>query len=417
MTNALGGKGAESERGRYPARVAQTRTREQFVVLCAPGAYKECMSAPQAAAAMARGARRAGAVTHEHPMSDGGADFVESMLAGRGTMLDARVRGPLGDAIHARFGLLERRAFLELSSAAGMRLVPRDRRDPTRTTTFGVGELILAAIGHGASDITIGVGNSATVDGGAGALAALGVRFFDERDDPIERPTGGDLGRIVRVDPSGIDARVASATLTVACDVDNPLLGPDGAATTFGPQKGATPAQVALLERGLANLAARLRDAGFDPRPDEPHTGAAGGFGFGLRTAIGAALTPAMGLMLASCPFDREPAIDLVLTGEGRIDAQTVRGKLPISVAKAARAAGIPTVALVGAIGDGADLCLDPEHAIRSGGGGATVGGLADYAVITPPGMDLDEALRRGPELLEATTERVVGEWIARRVE
>lgn len=401
--------------------MAQTRTRAQFVVLCAPGAYKECMSAPRAAEAMARGARRAGEtrgvdiLTHQHPMSDGGADFVESMLAGRGATPVARVRGPLGEPVDARFGLVEGSAFLQLSSAAGMHLVPRDRRDPTRTTTFGVGELILAAIDRGASDITIGVGNSATVDGGAGALAALGVRFFDDRESLIERPTGGDLARIARLDASWIDPRLQRIAITVACDVDNPLLGPDGAAATFGPQKGATPEQVALLEGGLANLDARLRDAGLDSRPDDPHTGAAGGFGFGLMAALGATLTPTMGLMLGSCPLVRDPAIDLALTGEGRLDGQSVRGKLPVALAKAARAAGIPTVALVGSIGEGADLCLDPAHAVRSGSGGATEGGLADYAVITPPGMDLDEALRRGPELLEAATVRVVGKWIEHR--
>lgn len=396
-----------------------TRTSTPFVVLCAPGAYKECMSAPDAADAMARGARRAAAIhgvdiiVHERPMSDGGADFVESMLAGRGATIGARVPGPLGDPVDARFGIDADRAFVQLSAAAGMHLVARDRRDPTRTTTFGVGRLILAAIDRGATDITIGVGNSATVDGGAGALAALGVRFFDERDAPIERPVGGDLVRVARVDPSGLDPRLARTRITVACDVDNPLLGPDGAAPTFGPQKGATPAQVALLERGLASFVQRLRDAGFDPRPDEPHTGAAGGFGFGLNAALGATLAPTVGLMLGPCVFDRSPAIELVLTGEGRLDGQTVRGKLPIALARAARAAGLPTVALVGSVGEGAALCLDPTRALRAGG--ATEGGLADYAVITPPGMDLDEALRRGPALLEAEAERVVGEWIGRR--
>lgn len=378
------------------------------------------MSAPVAADAMARGARRAAAIhdvdiiVHERPMSDGGADFVESMLAGRGATLDARVPGPLGDPVDARFGIVGDRAFVQLSSAAGMHLVARERRDPTRTTTFGVGRLLLAAVERGASEIVIGVGNSATVDGGAGALAALGVRFFDDHDDPIERPTGGDLARVARVDASFIDPRVTRATITVACDVDNPLLGPEGAAPTFGPQKGATPAQVALLERGLANLVERLRDAGFDPRPHEPHTGAAGGFGFGLNAALGATLAPTMGRMLGPGVFDRSPAIDLVLTGEGRLDAQSVRGKLPIALARAARSAGVSTVALVGSVGEGADLCLDPSCAVRPGG--ATPGGLADYAVITPRGMDLDEALRRGPDLLEEATERVVWEWVGRIV-
>jgi glycerate kinase len=304
-------------------------------------------------------------------------------------------------------------AVLQLSSAAGLAQIPKDQRDPTRTSTYGVGQLILAALDQGVRDITIGVGNSATVDAGAGALAALGVKFFDQRDQPIERPTGGDLSRIARIDASSLDPRLKRTKITVACDVDNPLLGHDGAAPTFAPQKGASLVQVDELERGLANFVNVLRSAGFDPKPDATHTGAAGGFGFGLATVLGARLIPTIWLF-TGYGWDEEfyPGPSLVLTGEGRIDAQTVRGKLPIAVAKEARAAGVPTIALVGSVGEGAEKTLDPAHASRPGG--ETDGGLLDYLVITPDGMPLDEALRRAPELLEAAAERAVRDWLAR---
>jgi glycerate kinase len=378
------------------------------------------MSAPEAAAAIARGVQRTATSlnidikTTEKPLSDGGADFLDCFARfdpdARTTI--ARANGPLGSPLDANVLFVESnsRAILQLSSAAGLAQIPKDQRDPTRTTTYGVGQLILAALDEGARDITIGVGNSATVDAGAGALAALGVKFFDQRDQPIERPTGGDLSRIARIDASSLDPRLKRTKITVACDVDNPLLGHDGAAPTFAPQKGATPRQVIELERGLANFVEVLRAAGFDPKPDAPHTGAAGGFGFGLATVLGARLVPGVYLFLTDVFADNHDA-DLVLTGEGRIDAQTVRGKLPIAVAKEARKIGVPTIALVGSVGEGAEKTLDPAHASRPGG--ETDGGLLDYLVITPYGMPLDEALRRAPELLEAAAERAVREWLA----
>lgn len=476
-------------------------------ILCAPGAFKECMSAPEAAAAIARGVQRAGKSlnieieTHELPLSDGGADFLEVLASASVGMSRAvkrrlcRVRSATGQELDSPFAVgfsqtssvndvgcgvalitpfiaagiawheigsfvwalgvfvlaaiasfvlllalstagnklaahrarefLEGHvkpdlAFLELSSAAGLALVPNDQRDPTRTTTYGVGQLILAALDEGARDITIGVGNSATVDAGAGALAALGVKFFDEqnRTIPLASPasgtgviTGGDLARIARIDTSGLDPRLKRTKITIACDVDNPLLGQDGAAPTFAPQKGATPEQVVELERGLANFVEVLRAAGFEPKPDAPHTGAAGGFGFGLATVLGARLIPTIWLF-TGYGWDEEfwPGPSLVLTGEGRIDAQTVRGKLPVTVAKEARKIGAPTIALVGSVGPGAEKTLDPAHASRPGG--ETEGGLLDYLVITPDGTPLDEALRRGPELLEAAAERAVRAWL-----
>jgi glycerate kinase len=458
------------------------------------------MSAPEAAAAIARGVQRAAKSnnieieTHELPLSDGGADFLEVIATASVGMPRAvkqrlcRVCSATGQELDSPFAVgfsqtsslndvgcaaalitpfiaagvawhqmggfvwalgvfvlaaiasfllllalsaagnklaahrakefLEGHvkpdlAFIQLSSAAGLAQIPKDQRDPTRTSTYGVGQLILAALDQGVRDITIGVGNSATVDAGAGALAALGVKFFDQRDQPIERPTGGDLSRIARIDASSLDPRLKRTKITVACDVDNPLLGHDGAAPTFAPQKGASLVQVDELERGLANFVNVLRSAGFDPKPDATHTGAAGGFGFGLATVLGARLIPTIWLF-TGYGWDEEfyPGPSLVLTGEGRIDAQTVRGKLPIAVAKEARAAGVPTIALVGSVGEGAEKTLDPAHASRPGG--ETDGGLLDYLVITPYGMPLDEALRRAPELLEAAAERAVRDWLAR---
>lgn len=376
------------------------------------------MSAPEAAGAMARGVQRVARAldldirTTELRLSDGGADFLDALALARPLVRSAaRVRGPLAHDVDAEYALStdSRDAFLQLSSAAGLALTPRDQRDPTCTATFGVGQLILAALDRGARRITIGVGNSATVDAGAGALAALGVKFFDERERLIEQPAGADLARIARLDTTGLDTRLGRTGITVACDVDNPLLGEEGAARTYAPQKGATPEQVVELERGLANFVEVLRRARLDPKPDAPHTGAAGGFGFGLATVLGARLVPGVSVALGDA-FDDNPDFDLVLTGEGRLDAQTVRGKLPIAVSRAARNAGFPTIALAGSAGEGAERCLDPAHATRPGG--STDGGLLDYLIITPEGMSLDEALRRGPELLEAAAERAVREWL-----
>ncbi|MBX6314809.1 MAG: glycerate kinase, partial [Isosphaeraceae bacterium] len=237
-------------------------------IVIAPDKFRGSLSAPAAAEAMARGVRRAipEAAIDLIPMADGGEGTVEALVAATGgTYREVTVTGPLGEPVRARFGLLGgdgQRAVLEMASAAGLALVAKDQRDPRRTTTRGVGELLLAAIEAGARHIILGIGGSATNDGGAGLAQALGFQLLDEDDRPIG-PGGGELGRLVRIDASRRDPRLDDLTLSVACDVDNPLCGPRGASAVYGPQKGATPEMVAELDRNLAHFAAIIeRDLG-----------------------------------------------------------------------------------------------------------------------------------------------------------
>ncbi|TVQ63993.1 MAG: glycerate kinase [Phycisphaerales bacterium] len=383
-----------------------------LVVLIAPDEFKESLRARDAAIAIARGvalgAERAGVRIECDlaPLSDGGAGFVDTLVAARnGETRRDRVTGPLGEPVEAQWGLLppgegerEATAVVELSAAAGMALVPRDRRDPTHTTTFGVGELIARSLDAGAGTVLLGIGNSATCDAGAGMAAALGVRFLDAQGAPIARPTGADLGRIARIDAGARDARLARTRVVVACDVDNPLFGPRGAAFVFAPQKGATPEQVRTLDDGLRALAQRCAEAGIDADPDEPGSGAAGGVGFGARAFLGA--TSARGAVIAfdALGFDRRLLrADLLITGEGRLDAQSLGGKAPFEAARRAAEAGALCVALVGATGEGW------ERATRARGGP-----FDEVVVIADPDASLAANIKRGGANLEAHAARIV---------
>lgn len=390
-------------------------------ILIAPDAFKECMTAREAAEAIERGVKRgmtSSGVRVEFiliPVSDGGAGFIDAIRDKGDRLQHVEVTGPMGDPVVAPLLLqgggsllgARPRAFLEVSSAAGLALVPTDRRDPELTTTYGAGQLILAALDARARHIRVGIGNSATNDAGAGALAALGVRFFDSGGALIDRPRGADLSCIARIDASGADRRLRRSEIVIANDVDNPLFGPRGAAHTFAPQKGATPGQVERLDEGLRNFAHRCREAGARADPDAPGMGAAGGFAFGLVACGGARLYPGARLVLELLHFDdvfHTLPIALCLTGAGRVDATDLRGKAPLEIARVASERKTPVVALAGSTGPGW------ESLLRSDGGHFDA-----IHVITPPGMPLDEALRRGPELLEAAAERVVREWLTRR--
>lgn len=379
--------------------------------LCAPDSFKESLSARSAAEAMARGIRRAdpGATIDLCPIADGGEGTVEAMLAAtRGRAMISRVLGPLGEPIDAAWGLLgEGRtgepltAVVEMAAAAGLALVPPHQRDPTRTTTFGVGQLIRAALDAGARRIILGIGGSATTDGGAGMAQALGVRFRDARGHAIDRPlAGGLLADVADLDTAGLDPRLASTPFVVACDVTNPLTGPRGAAAVYGPQKGATPAQVALLDAQLARLADLLRRRLGRDVESLPGAGAAGGLGAGAVAFLDAKLQRGVELVLQAVGFDaRVAGCDWCLTGEGRLDGQSLAGKACLGVALAARARGVPTFALVGSLGPGAE--------------GAMTQGLAGARAIGQ-GLPLAESMRRAAELLEAAAEEVARGWVSR---
>lgn len=312
------------------------------ILLC-PDSFKGALGAPEAASAMAEGWRRVfpDAELLELPVADGGEGTLDVLLAATGgERITQTVMGPLGEEVNAAWGLLpDGTAVVEFAQAAGLSLVPQNRRDPKKTTTAGVGELIIAACRR-TSNLIITLGGSATNDGGAGILQMAGVHF----DGP--GALGGAALKHLR-GFYGTPKRIEDHEVRIACDVDNPLTGPRGASAVFGPQKGATPKDVALLDVALANYAKVLG------LPEQPGDGAAGGAAYGLRWLFPSAkLVPGIDLVLDAIGFDEHlNGADLVLTGEGRLDSQTLGGKVIAGVAKRARARNVPVVALVGGIG------------------------------------------------------------------
>lgn len=349
----------------------------------APGGFKESLSARQAAEAMAEGVRRAvpDAALDLMPLVDGGEGTAKALALATGGRLVRRIAtGPLGEPVRTHFALLgdaDATAVVEMAAVAGLSLVPPDRRDPGLTTTYGVGELLRAALDSGARRVLVGCGDSGTSDGGAGALQALGARL----------PRGGHaLVALDRIDPSGLDPRLGEVELLVACNPFNVLCGPHGVARVFGPQKGATPAQTeilsAALERWATVLARDVHRGGTNLR-SAPGTGASGGLGAGL-AALGGQLLPRFEVLLD----------DLVLTAEGALDRQTPHGKVPAEVGRRAKALGKPVLALAGTLGDGARE--------------ARASGIDAYRSILPAPLSLPEALlHTGTHLAEATEHAV----------
>jgi len=324
-------------------------------IVVAPDSFKESLSAVEVARAIARGIKEAipRAEIDFCPMADGGEGTVEAMVsATAGEFRFAQVTGPLGEKTKARFGLLGdgKTAVIEMAEAAGLALIEPDRRNPLETTTFGVGQIMVAAMDAGAEKMVIGIGGSATVDGGVGCAQALGVIFIDDKGKALPCGlAGGDLSKIARIDLSDRDPRLVGSEIKVACDVTNPLTGPDGAAAVFGPQKGATPEMVELLDSGLAHLAGIIkRDLGMDVA-DVPGAGAAGGLGAGLVAFAGAKLDRGIDIVAEAVGLsERLNGADLVITGEGKFDSQTAAGKTAIGVADVARAGGIPCICIPG---------------------------------------------------------------------
>ena len=324
-----------------------------------PDSFKGTMSSTEICQIMERTIRsiEADAEIHAIPIADGGEGTVDAFLtAVGGEKRIVLVKGPLFEETEAFYGVIDhgRTAILEMAACAGLPLI-RDRRDPCRATTYGVGELICHALKHGCKKIILGLGGSATNDGGTGAAAALGVRFLDQNGCPF-LPTGGTLLNIQAIDASHMLPELKNAEVIAMCDIDNPLCGPTGASAVFGPQKGATPKMVSLLDRGLSHLAAlTARDFG-KSLSDLPGAGAAGGMGFGAAAFWNAKLQMGIETVLDTVHFDDLlPGTDLVFSGEGRMDAQSLRGKVVIGVAKRTKKAGIPLAAVVGDIGDGID--------------------------------------------------------------
>jgi glycerate 2-kinase len=322
-------------------------------ILVAPDKFKGTMTAVRAASAIAAGWRRGdpGAEVEEVPLADGGEGTLDALVAAEGgTTREVRVTGPLGDPVEASFGLLPGSppvGVVEMAGASGLGLVPPERRDPTTTTTRGTGDLLLAAVRAGARRVLVGVGGSATNDGGAGLAQALGVRLLDADDRDIG-PGGAALLDLASIDASGMPAELDGVRVEVLTDVDNPLIGPDGASAVFGPQKGASEADVILLDRALTRFAEILRrDTGADVA-SLPGAGAAGGIGAALVAFVGATFRSGLeAVMEATDLRTRLAGAEVVVTGEGAFDAESLRGKVVGGVIREARAAGAGRVLVV----------------------------------------------------------------------
>jgi glycerate 2-kinase len=326
--------------------------------IAAPNPFKGSLDAPAAAAAIARGIRRVlpDAEVVEIPVADGGEGTVGALVAAhRGELRQVEVEGPLGAPVQAVFGLIDggATAVVELAAASGLPLLRLDERDPRRASTYGLGQLLEAARRAGARRIIAGIGGSATNDGGAGMAQALGYRLLDTDGRELERG-GAALSRLARIDAGGLDPGWRRIAVEVATDVTNPLCGPNGATSVYGPQKGVTPEMIPELDSALANLArVVVADLGRDVA-ELPGAGAAGGTGAGLAAFLDARLVRGAPLVVEAAGLDRAlPGATCVFTGEGRVDGQTVFGKGPIEVAHRARAAGVPVVLLAGSLGEG----------------------------------------------------------------
>jgi len=376
-------------------------------ILIAPNAFKNSLNAAAAAEAIRQGLQQSQlkCTCECFPVGDGG-DGTAALLIQKcgGKMAPAEAHDPLGRKIRAGFGLINggKTAVIELADASGLRRLRREEYDPLCATTFGTGELIQSALDHGAGEIILGIGGSATVDGGTGMLRALGARFLDARGKNLpERPA--DLARLESIDLSGLDQRVRHCALTVLCDVENPLLGPAGAAKVFGPQKGATGPVVEKLEAALTKLCgAVFRQTGKDVATIE-RGGAAGGVAAGLHGLLNANLVNGIEYFLAATGFDDALArADFVITGEGRLDEQTLRGKGPFGVALRANGKNIPVIGLGGRVDPGAEVELRKY--------------FAWLLAIGDPSIEPDQAMKNTASDLQRTA-RELGNRLAAKAQ
>ncbi len=375
-------------------------------IVIAPNALKGCLTAAEAAGALARGVARASPDSDivQVPVADGGDGLAEVLVSAlHGVKRTALVTGPRGDPASASFCYVPARqlAAIEMATASGLALLTKERLNPLLTTTRGTGELIKAALDLGVAHLIVGIGGSATNDGGIGMAAALGARFLDENGHPVE-PVGGALATIQHIDLSGLDPRLAGVRIEAICDVDNPLLGERGAAQVYAPQKGATPEQVRILDAGLAQLSVVIeRDLGLDVR-DLPGAGAAGGLGAGLKAFFKAELRRGVDLVLDLVGLNEQLRdADLVLTAEGQIDFQTTFSKAPAGVAERAHAHGVPCIAIAGSVGSG----LAALHDL----------GINAVFSLCPGPVSLAQAMASGGDYLATVAEQAVRAFLAGR--
>ena len=383
-------------------------------IVIVPSGFKECLDAEDVALAMERGVKHFDPSIDMEviPMIDGGEGFAKAITHIKGgELIYKEVVGPVGEKIPGHFGIFvendKRTAVIEMAAVAGLKLVPRDRRNPLKTTTYGVGELILSALNLGVDRILIGCGDSGTSDGGAGMAQALGVQFFDRNHQLVPINGGEDLSKVDYLDLTHLDKRLQTVAIDVACNWQNVLCGDQGVARVFGPQKGATPVQVEKLSFCLEHYAALIQDAvGKDVR-SLPGSGASGGLGAGLIAFTGATLHPRFDIIMDYISIEEKIlTADIVLTAEGSLDFQTPNGKIPSEVARIAKKYDIPVIALTGTIGKGAALNYQA--------------GIDAYISIIPKPTTLEHSMKKAPKWIEKSTESVlrqvgIGLGIAKR--
>ena len=367
-------------------------------IVIAPDSYKGCLSALEVAKAMERGVLSVipSAEVRKIPIADGGEGTVVALVAAtNGQLRQAEVTDPLGNKIIAHWGILGdgQTAVIEMAAASGLPLLPKEKRDPRVTTTFGTGELIKAALDEGLPKIIIGIGGSATNDGGTGMARALGARFLNAAGQEVAAG-GGSLAEICQIETAGLDPRLQTTEIVVACDVDNPLCGSRGASAVFGPQKGATPEMVQQLDAGLAKYASCAQQATGRDVAEKAGAGAAGGLGAGLMFFTPAQLKPGVEIVLDAVGFaDIVRDAEFVITGEGRTDFQTAFGKAPVGVAKVAKTYNVPVFCISGGLGDGADDVLAQ--------------GIDAVMSICDRPLSLEECMAAGGQLIEPAAARL----------
>ena len=367
-------------------------------IVIAPDSFKESLTALEVAEAIETGFKKVfpQAEYVKLPMADGGEGTVQSLVdATGGKLVECDVIAPLGNRVKSFFGLSGdgKTAIIEMAAASGLHLVPKDERNPLNTTSYGTGELIKCALALGVQHIILGIGGSATNDGGVGMLQALGIRFLNKQHQDIGYG-GAQLAEIERIDTGELDSRLAQVHIEVACDVNNPLCGERGASAIFGPQKGATPQMVAQLDAALAHFAEiAQRDCGKNIK-DQAGAGAAGGMGGGLLLLPNVVLKAGVQIVLDNLQLaESVREADLVITGEGRMDAQSILGKTPIGVARTAKQFNKPVIAIVGCLREDYEVVY--EHVID-----------AVFPIIRQLG-DLSEILQQGRENLTSSAQNI----------
>lgn len=371
---------------------------KNIVIVLAPDSFKESMTAKEACEAMERGIKKVNEkITCIHvPMADGGEGTMQSLIDGtKGKVYSIKVVGPLGNEVIAQYGILgdNKTGVLEMASASGIELVPKEKRNPLITTTYGTGQLIKACLNHGVEKLLIGIGGSATNDGGAGAIQALGGKLFDANGNDIGFG-GGELEKLNKIDLSELDKRLKNVIVEVACDVRNPLCGKNGASNVFGPQKGATPDMIKILDNNLMHYAEIIKKSLNVDVLEISGAGAAGGLGAGIIAFLNGKLKCGIDMVIQYSGLEEKiKSADMVWTGEGSIDFQTQYGKTPLGVAMIAKKYHKPVIALAGRVGE------DIDELYRKG--------IDSVFCILKDVSTLEKALTEGQKNIEKTAENI----------